>query len=287
MGRMTLSQLWEKRRCSGIPQAAEAEMQARTILITGSSSGFGRALAFAYARAGVSLSLTGRDLQRLENSASAARAQGAEVATGRLDVRDQSAMARWITAEDTRRPFDLVVVNAGITTGLAPSQLAEDPAAVRAITAINLIGVFNTVEPLIAPMCARGAGQIAFIGSVAGIRGLPYSPAYCATKAAVHAYSESLRGRLEARGVRVSLIIPGFVKTPLNDSIDGMKPLDITSTDAAILIRRGLERGKTIIAFPRSLYLLARLARILPARLVDKVMARFRVNVPETKERIR
>src|ERR1700730_4164774 len=183
MGRMTLSQLWEKRRCSGIPQAAEAEMQARTILITGASSGIGRALALAYARAGVFLSLTGRDLQRLENTASAARAQGAEVATGRLDVRDQRAMAQWITAEDTRRPFDLAIANAGITTGLAPGQFAEDPAAVRAIVGINLIGVFNTIEPLIAPMSARGKGQIAFIGSIAGIRALPYAPAYCATKA--------------------------------------------------------------------------------------------------------
>jgi short-subunit dehydrogenase len=116
---------------------------------------------------------------------------------------------------------------------------------------------------------------------------LPYAPSYCATKAAVHAYSESLRGRIESRGVRVSLIIPGFVKTPLNDSIDGVKPLEITGTDAAILIQRGLERGRAIIAFPRSLYLLARLGRILPARLVDKAMARFHVNVPETQERIR
>jgi short-subunit dehydrogenase len=260
-------------------------MRARTILITGASSGIGRALALAYARAGVSLSLTGRDLQRLENAASAARAQGAEVATGRLDVRDQSAMARWITAEDTRRPFDLVVANAGITTGLAPSHLAEDPAAVRAITAINLIGVFNTVEPLIAPMCARGAGQIAFIGSIAGIRGLPYSPAYCATKAAVHAYSESLRGRLVARGVRVSLIIPGFVKTPLNDSIVAIKPLEITDAQAARLIQRGLEKSKPVIAFPKLLYLLSRFARILPVRIVDKIMAGIEVTIPQTRER--
>ena len=262
-------------------------MRPKTILITGASSGIGRALAFVYARDGVSLSLIGRDRERLEDTAAAARAQGAEVSIGQLDVRDQDAMARWIEAADMRRPFDLVIANAGITTGLAPGDIAEDPRAVRAIVGINLIGVLNTVEPLIAPMCARGAGQIAFVGSIAGLRGLPYAPSYCATKAAVHAYSESLRGRIEARGVRVSLVIPGFVKTPLNDSIDAKKPLEITATDAAILIRRGLERGKTIIAFPRSLYLLARLARILPARLVDKVMARFRVNVPETKERIR
>ena len=262
-------------------------MRPKTILITGASSGIGRALAYVYARDGVSLSLIGRDRERLEDTAATARAQGAEVSIGQLDVRDQDAMAHWIETADTRRPFDLVVANAGITNGAAPGDIAEDPRAVRAIVGTNLVGVLNTVEPLIAPMCARGAGQIAFVGSIAGLRGLPYAPSYCATKAAVHAYSESLRGRIEARGVRVSLIIAGFVKTPLNDSIDGMKPLEITSTDAAILIQRGLERGSAIITFPRSLYLLARLAHILPTRLVDKVLARIQVSVPETQERIR
>jgi short-subunit dehydrogenase len=262
-------------------------MQPRSILITGASSGIGRALALVYARQGVSLSLIGRDCERLEDVAAAARAQGAEVSLGQLDVRDQDAMAQWIKAADARRPFDLVIANAGITTGLAPGDIAEDPKAVRAIIGVNLIGVLNTVEPLIAPMCGRGAGQIAFIGSIAGLRGLPYAPSYCATKAAVHAYSESLRGRIEASGVRVSLIIPGFVKTPLNDSIDAIKPLEMTGTEAALLIQRGLERGRAVIAFPRSLYLLARVSRILPIRLVDKVMARFRVNIPQTEERIR
>jgi short-subunit dehydrogenase len=262
-------------------------MQPRSILITGASSGIGRALALVYARPGVSLSLIGRDRERLENTTAAARAQGAEVSVGQLDVRDQDAMEHWIKEADARRPFDLVIANAGITTGLAPGDLTEDPGAVRAIISINFIGVLNTVEPLIAPMCARGAGQIAFIGSIAGLRGLPYAPAYCATKAAVHAYSESLRGRVEVRGVRVSLIIPGFVKTPLNDGIDAMKPLEMTGTQAAIRIQRGLERGQAIIAFPRALYFLARISRVLPIRLVDKVMARFKVNIPQTRERIR
>jgi short-subunit dehydrogenase len=262
-------------------------MQPRSILITGASSGIGRALALAYAREGVSLSLIGRDRERLEDTAASARALGAETGVGQLDVRDQNAMAQWIAAADARQPFDLVIANAGITTGLAPGELAEDPEAVRAIIDINLIGVLNTVEPLITPMCKRGAGQFAFIGSIAGLRGLPYAPAYCATKAAIHAYSESLRGRVEASGVRVSLIIPGFVKTPLNDSIDAFKPLEMTVNKAAALIQRGLEQGRPVVAFPKALYLLARLSRILPIRIVDKVMAQFEVNIPKTQERIR
>jgi NADP-dependent 3-hydroxy acid dehydrogenase YdfG len=261
-------------------------MQPRSILITGASSGIGRALALVYAGPGVSLALIGRDPERLQEVAAAARAQGAEVSLGQLDVRDQDVMAHWIKAADARRPIDLVIANAGITTGLAPGEIAEDPCAVRAIIGINLIGVLNTVEPLIAPLCGRGAGQIAFIGSIAGLRGLPYAPSYCATKAAIHAYSESLRGRVADRGVRVSLIIPGFVKTPLNDGIDAIKPLEFTATKAALLIQRGLERGRAVIAFPRALYWLARVSRILPIWLVDKVLMRFSVSIPQTQERI-
>ncbi|PNG25911.1 SDR family NAD(P)-dependent oxidoreductase [Methylocella silvestris] len=260
-------------------------MAARSVLITGASSGIGRALALAYAQKGARLALIGRNPERLEAVAGEARARGAEVTTGLVDVRDRAAMAAFIGAEDLRRPFDLCVANAGITTGLKPGESFEDPDAVRALLAANLYGVLNTAEPLLRPMCARKAGQLAFIGSIAGLRGLPYSPAYCASKAAVHAYAESLRARLEPEGLCISLVIAGFVKTPLNDSIDAMKPLEISDAAAANIIRRGLDRRKAVIAFPWPLYALARFGRILPPRLVDKILARVEVRAPKTQER--
>lgn len=258
----------------------------RSLLITGASSGIGRALALAYAEQGTRLALIGRNEMRLAETAAAAAAKGADVTPVSLDVRDREKMTAWIATADREHPFDLVIANAGITTGLAPDALAEEPDAVRAILATNLIGVLNTIEPLITPMCTRGQGQIAFIGSMAGLRGLPYSPAYCLTKAAVHAYAESLRGRLERRGVCVSLAIVGFVKTPLNDSITAMKPFEISDTRAAEIIKTGLARGKATIAFPWPLYMAARLGRLLPARLYDRIMARVEANVPETRERL-
>jgi NADP-dependent 3-hydroxy acid dehydrogenase YdfG len=230
--------------------------------------------------------LTGRDAQRLDTVAAAARGKGALVETGVLDVRDRKVMADWIGAADTIHPFDLVIANAGITTGLAPGELMEDPEAVRAIIATNLVGVLNTVEPVIVPMAARGRGQIALMGSLAGLHGLPYSPAYCITKAGVHAYAESLRGRLERRGVLVSLIVAGFVKTPLNDSISAVKPGELSDAQAALLIKRRLARGAAVVAFPLFLYLATRLGRLLPARLYDAIMARVEVTVPRTPERV-
>lgn len=259
----------------------------RAILITGASSGIGRALALAYAAPGVTLALTGRNPERLEAVATAARQLGAEVETALLDVRDQAAMAQWIGAADARLGFDLCVANAGVTTGLSPGELYEDPQAVRALLSINLVGALNAVEPLIAPMLARGRGQIAFVGSLAGLRGLPYAPAYCAAKAALHAYSEALRGRLEPAGVTVSLVIPGFVKTPLNDSIEAMKPFELSDAAAAEIIRRGLDRRKAVIAFPWPLYFAARLSRMLPVRLVDRIFSRIVVKAPKTRERAR
>ena len=258
----------------------------RSVLVTGATSGIGRALALAFAAPGVHLALIGRDAARLEAVAALARDKGASVRTGRVDVRDRAAMAAWIEAADAMAPIDLAIANAGITTGLGPDDLCEAPDAVRAILATNLVGVLNTAEPLIRPMCARGRGHLAFIGSIAALRPLPYSPAYSATKAAVHAYAEALRGRLEPRGVAVSLVVAGFVKTPLNDSITAVKPLEKTDAEAAAIIRRGLERNRATIGFPWLLYNIARFSRIVPPRLIDRFMARFEVRVPETRERV-
>lgn len=258
----------------------------RSVLITGASSGIGRGLASAYAAPGMRLALLGRNAERLAATADTARAKGADVTTGTVDVRDRQEMARWIAAADAERPFDLAIANAGITTGLAPGELTEDPEAVRAIIATNLIGVLNTVEPLIRPMAQRGAGHLALVGSIAGVRGLPYSPAYCITKSGVQAYAESIRPRLEARGVIVSLIVAGFVKTPLNDSISAFKPGEISEDAAGELIKRGLAKGKATIAFPLLLYAAAMLGRLIPARLYDRVMGGIDVTVPGTRERL-
>jgi len=258
---------------------------AQRILITGASSGIGRALARRYAEPGASLVLLGRDAARLETVAQACRAAGAEAETGIADVRDRLEMKRIVEAAHGARPLDLLVANAGVATGLSPGQILETPEAVRAAFAINVMGVFNTVEPAVLPMCERGRGTIAVVGSMAGVRGLPYSPAYCAAKAATHLYADSLRGALAPHGVHVSLIVPGFVKTPMSARTKSWQPGAMSDEEAARIIRRGLERSHAVIAFPRFMYHAMRLFNFLPPRLVDAVMRRFDVEVPETAER--
>ena len=258
----------------------------RSLLITGASSGIGRAVARAYAEPGRRLTLVGRSPERLSDVAAECMAKGAIVETAALDVRNREEMWRRLRELDAQHQFDVVLANAGIATGLTSGHFPENPEAVRGAIATNLFGVLNTVEPLIEPMCARRGGHIAVVSSIAAIRGLPYSPAYCATKAAVHLYADSLRGNLEPRGVIVSMICPGFVHTPMNEKLVAAKPLAISDEKAARIIRRGLDHGRALIAFPRLLYLGARLISLLPARLVDRVMNRIYVEMQETPERM-
>ncbi len=257
-----------------------------SILITGATSGIGRALALVYAEPGVGLAITGRDQRRLDEISAECRARGADVTAATLDVRDRTKIAAWIRSIDDKRPIDLAISSAGITSGLGMGRLRENPDAVRSIFAINLMGVLNTIDPLIECMCARASGQIAIVGSIAALRGLPYSPAYCSAKAAVHAYTESLRGMLMPQGVLVSLIIPGFVETALNKDIVSPKPLQMSAQRAARIIRRGLDRGSPTIPFPRLLYYGVFLLRFFPARWVDFILNLAYVDIPETPERM-
>lgn len=261
-------------------------MSGKHVLVTGASSGIGRALALRYAQDGARLSLFGRDAARLEASAKACRDKGADVATFVVDVQDRAGMAKGVADALALAPLDLVFANAGVATGLGHGKIIEDPDAVRATLAINVGGVFNTVEPAIAAMTKRGSGAIAMVGSMAGVRGLPFSPAYCASKAAVFSYAEALRGVLSPHGVDVCMIVPGYVETPMSAATKAWKPGLISDSEAAEIIARGIERRKPVIAFPMFMWVALRFITFLPPRWVDAAMLRFfTADVPTTKEK--
>jgi short-subunit dehydrogenase len=253
----------------------------RSILITGASSGIGRALALNYAAPDMHLALGGRNHDRLEAVAADCRAKGATVTLGVLDVRDRTRMAEWIFSVDDAHPIELAIVNAGVTSGIGMGRLREHPDIVRNVIATNVIGTINTVDPLVERMCMRARGRIAVMGSLGALRGLPACPAYSASKAAVHAYAEGLRGALAPLGVGVTIIAPGFVATELNNNIVCPKPLLMDTARAARIIRRGLNRERAVIVFPRTLYYASLLVRLLPRRWTDAVLAAVEVDVPE------
>lgn len=225
----------------------------RNILITGASSGLGAALAHEYSKPGNILHLQGRNASRLEEVASSCRALGATVYINVIEVTDSASMKNWIEQADAQTPLDLVIANAGISAGTGGKTEAD--AQVRDIFATNIDGVINTVQPIVPAMLARRYGQIVIMSSLAGIRALPSSPAYSASKACVRYYGESLRGNLLKFGVSVSVICPGYIKTPMTDVNDFPMPFLMTSQKAARIITRGLERERGRIAFPLALYL--------------------------------
>ncbi|OWJ67135.1 SDR family NAD(P)-dependent oxidoreductase [Inquilinus limosus] len=242
------------------------------ILITGASSGLGTALAKAYAAPGVRLVLFGRDAARLTAVAGEVRARGAAAETVAVDVTDQATMAAAVTAADEAGPLDLVIANAGVGPGSAEGDGAA--AKGRRILAVNLDGVLNTVDPIRPRMAARGAGQIALMSSLAGFHGFPGMGPYTASKAAVRVYGEALRVELRPRGVRVSVVCPGFIRTPMTDGAPFPMPMMMEGDAAAVLIRHGLERGRPLLAFPWPIHIGTRLLAALPAAWGDALIRR-------------
>ncbi len=245
----------------------------RSILITGASSGIGRALAIEYARPGITLFLSGRNAARLDLAAVACRDRDAVVRAQPLDVTDRAASAAWIEACDAQAPLDLVIANAGVSAGTGFGS--ESAAQAREIFAINVDGVVNTVLPAIPRMQGRGRGQIAIMSSLAAFRGFPGAPAYCASKAAVRVWGEALRGDLRAHGIGVSVICPGFVRTRMSAKNPYPMPLLMRPERAARIIRRGLARDRGRIVFPWTLYLTMRLVTALPMALTDPILRRL------------
>lgn len=244
-----------------------------SILITGASSGIGEALALGYAAPGARLALIGRNSERLEGVAAACRAAGAKVISAVLDVTEHAALEGFVAEADRIAPLDLVVANAGISAGTGGS--GEDASQARAIMAVNVDGVMNTVLAALPHLRRRRRGQIAIVSSLAGFRGFPGAPAYCASKAAVRVWGEALRGHLAPEGIGVTVVCPGFVKSRMTAVNQFPMPFLMAANRAAALIRRGLARNKARIAFPWQLAIPLQLLAVLPPALTDPMLRRM------------
>lgn len=239
------------------------------ILITGASSGIGAALARHYAAPGVRLVLGGRDAGRLNAVAQSCSAKGAHVETACVDVTDRTAMENWVAQADKSGALDLVIANAGISAGIGGMASGESPDQVRRIFDVNLFGVLNTLDPAIVCMARRQSGQLAIVASLAGFHGWTGAPAYAASKAAVRSYGEGLYNTLKEQGISLSVVCPGFIETPMTAVNDFPMPFLMTVDRAALLIARGLARGKSRVAFPWPVMAAVWLSMLVPDSFVQ------------------
>lgn len=247
--------------------------QPKSVLITGASSGIGASLATAYAAPDTAVALIGRNAERLAGIADRCRTQGASVRSATLDVTDRDTLRGWMSEVDQEAGLDLVIANAGVSAGTGEG--GEDEAQLRRILGVNIDGVINTVCPAIDLMRPRRHGQIGIVSSLAGFRGFPGAPGYCASKAAARVWGESLRGHLHAEGIGVSVICPGFVETRMTGVNRFPMPFLQSSDQAARTIRRGLARNKARITFPWPLAAAIWLIAALPPAWTDAVLRRL------------
>lgn len=243
------------------------------ILITGATGAIGGALAEAYAAPGVELHLHGRNEAKLAAVAARCTTLGATVLTERFDVRDTAALRAWLGAVCATQALDLVVVNAGMNTDIGPAGAGEPWDEVEALLDINLKASMAMVHAVLPAMRRRGSGQIALVSSLAGYFGLPVTPAYCASKAGIKAYGEALRGWLAPEGIRVNVIMPGYVESPMCEAMPGPKPFLWQPARAARFIRRGLARDRARISFPFPLNLGTWFLAVLPAAVSLRILS--------------
>ena len=249
-------------------------MNTPLVFITGASSGIGQALARACLDRGWRVALVARRAQQLHDwlaMQSPPPAPG-QAAVYPADVCRQDQLRQ--AAHDCQREMgvpDLVIANAGISLGVDTSQ-PEDLEVMRQVFETNVLGLAATFQPFVEPMRQRGSGRLVAIASVAGIRGLPGHAAYCASKAAVVSYAESLRGELRSSGVQVLTISPGYVATPLTARNRYPMPFLMPADEFATRALRAIERGQRHAVIPWPMALVAALMRCLPPALWDRLL---------------
>ncbi|MDL9997972.1 SDR family oxidoreductase [Variovorax sp. J22P240] len=241
------------------------------LVITGACGGLGRALAAEALARGSKVALAGLDTAALRAMAASAPGRTSVYTPDVSDAAAMQSMAQdWMSRHGVP---DAVIANAGVAGGYDTAQ-AADLTVFRRILEINLLGVATTFQPFVAPMRDRGQGTLAGIASLAGRRGLPGNGAYCASKAGLIRYLESLRAELRPSGVHVCTVSPGYLRTPLTAGNRFAMPGLMAPQDAAIAILHALSHGREQLVLPRRLGWLSNALGLLPAAWHDALLLR-------------
>ncbi len=246
--------------------------EAPAVVITGASSGIGRALAIELGGRGFRLGLVARRQQELQETADAVTARGGEVVMATADVTDRTALRHAIQAiESAHGPTRVLVANAGFgaPTHLDPLNIDDVEQTFR----VNVMGVIYSIEAVLPGMLQNGNGHLVAVSSLAALKGLPGESAYCASKAAVNTYMEGLRIALRGRGVAVATVCPGFVDTSIAPMDATATPFLISAETAARAIAKVIVGRKSgVVSFPWRMAALTALIARLPDALVARLV---------------
>ncbi len=236
------------------------------VWITGAGKGIGRSVALEMARRGWNVAASARTESDLSTLANEAAKKGGTIIPFVLDVTEREAVSLTVERiENELGGIDLALLNAGTYVRFGVEDFTAEAFGWQ--IDINIIGTANCLEPLLNRMRARKSGHLAVVSSLTAYRGLPYASAYGASKAALTNMCEALKPELDALGIGMTVIHPGFVKTPLTDQNEFAMPFLMEADEAARRIVDGLERGRFEITFPKRLAFMLKVARYLPYRL--------------------
>jgi short-subunit dehydrogenase len=248
-------------------------------IVTGASSGIGWALAKVLAADGCKVGLVARRQDKLQSLADEITASGGVTALAAADVSDrtQTVEAIHVLARQLG-PIDLLIANAGVgvPTLLNPVNVAD----VERMFQVNVLGVVYSIEAVLPDMLRRGRGHLAAISSLGSYKGLPGESGYCASKAAVNTYMGGLRIQLRSKGITVSTICPGFIRTPMTDVNQFQMPFLLEADEAARRIVRALARRRKVYNFPWQMSLVMKLVAWLPDWVLDRAMHSYNENPP-------
>jgi short-subunit dehydrogenase len=246
----------------------------RVALITGAGSGIGRELARTLAAEGTAIAAIDKKPEGLTELADEFQRTNRTMAWEVADVTDALTLRQKVgELEERLGPVDLLIANAGV--GLETSALCLQPEDVTTVLQVNLLGVAHSIAAVLPGMLKRRSGHIVGISSLASFRGVPRMLAYCASKSGVNAFLEGLRVEVKPYNIAVTIICPGWVKTPMTANIRGPR-LDLMEADAAAkLIVGAIRKRRKFFAFPNSLAWRLRLLRWLPCSVSDWLIAKM------------
>jgi len=251
-------------------------------IITGASSGIGHALARALAQQRCRVGLIARRQEPLSELAAVIEQAGGRAAYAVADVVDRSRTVAAIHEVSAQLgPVDLLIANAGVgaPTMVEPLNVSDIEKMIR----VNVLGVVYSIEAVLPQMLERRRGHLAAVSSMAAYKGLPGESGYTASKAAVNTFMEGLRIQLRDRGIIVTTICPGFVKTPMTEVNEFKMPFLLEADEAARRIVKALRRRVKVYNFPWRMSLLMKVVQWLPDWLLARFMRKYNEKPPFPK----